>query len=143
MFSRALMPSTDRVDTSSGGVSRTNYIGQCDPLQLEPDETSGTVCWFRFPVCEHSEGIAAYFDVCLRGDRSGLTLSEVEAYRLLCHAIVQSLPDAAFKEAVESLSGMYEFYQPVPALPATQAMRSVKAKVTGSYAAPVFSVGEE
>jgi hypothetical protein len=86
----------------------------------------------------------AYFDVCIPGKAGELALSEVEAYRLLCHALVQQLPDAAYGEAIEALTGMYEFYQQVPTLPEPRRLSEpVKAKLTGSYTAPVYPVTEE
>lgn len=143
MSSRALTLFTDKPDFFSGGVSRMTSIERCDPLQFVADEPAGTDCWVRFPVCAHSDGMEAFFDVCIRGEFGTLALSEAETYRLLCHALVQGLPDAAFAEAVESLSGMYEFYRHESPRPAIQKSPSVEARVTGGYTAPVFSVGEE
>lgn len=85
----------------------------------------------------------AFFDVCLPGESGEFSFTETEVARLLCHALVQHLPDVAFGEALETLTGMYEFYREVPALPAPPLLRSVKAKITGSYTAPVFPIMEE
>jgi hypothetical protein len=86
----------------------------------------------------------AYFDVCIPENAGELGLSEVEAYRLLCHALVQQLPDAAYTEAVEALTGMYEFYQRVPFLPEPRPLAEpVRARFTGNYTAPVYPVTEE
>ena len=85
----------------------------------------------------------AFLDVCLPGQSAAFTLSETDMYRLLCHAIVQQLPDVAFQEAVESLTGMYSFYQNSPALLDSPPTPYVKAKITGSYVAPVYPVMED
>ena len=99
--------------------------------------------WFRIPVCSHADGMEAFLDVCVPSESGSFVLSKAEAYRLFCHALVQQLPDAAFDEAVEALSGMYEFYQDSPMLPAPLSPQSLKARITGSYTAPVYPITEE
>ena len=85
----------------------------------------------------------AYFDVRVAEKGGRLSLSEADLYRFYCHAVLQHLPDVAFGEAVEALNGMYEFYQDmVPVLPAPPP-QSVKARITGSYTAPVYPILEE
>src|SRR5437763_15994995 len=128
MSSQALIPFTGRLDTSSVGVSRMNFIGRCDPVPFnsgEGDEGTTSNCWLRFPVSVRPDGEQAFFDVCIPGESRIFSLSETNAYRLLCHALVQHLPDTAFGEAVEALSGMYEFYRTTPMLPAPSVHRSV------------------
>src|SRR5438128_10713080 len=127
MSSRALMSFTDKRDYSSAGVSGMNSIGRCDPVPFnfdDPDEWTASDCWIRVPVCDHTEGMLAFFDVCIPGERGIFSLSETDAYRLLCHALVHHLPDMAFGEAVEALTGMYEFYRNSPTLPAPPSPRS-------------------
>lgn len=85
----------------------------------------------------------AFFDVCVPSEGGESSLSEIETSRLICHAFVQHLPKAAFREAVEALAGMLEFYRDSPAILAESFPSSVKARLTGSYSAPVFSVSEE
>ncbi len=65
------------------------------------------------------------------------------ACRLLCHTLVQRLPDGAFSEAVEVLADMFEFYRGQAALPLQHISNPIKATVAGSYTAPVFPVLEE
>lgn len=63
---------------------------------------------------------------------------------MICHALVQQLPETAFGEAVESLAGIREFYRDSPALlKAVHAPMSIKAKVTGSFTAPILPVLED
>lgn len=80
----------------------------------------------------------------LFGTSGEFDLPEPVTVRLLCHALLQRLPDEALPEAVESLTGMYEFYArprlPLPELPARP---SVSARITGSYVAPVYPVTED
>ncbi len=123
-----------------------NSIGRCDPVQFnsdDVDEWTASDSWIRFPVCDSPDRMQAFFDVCIPGESGILSLSEMDAYRLLCHALVQHLPDMAFGEAVEALTGMYEFYRNSPTLPAPPSPRSVKARVTGSYTVPIYPILEE
>lgn len=146
MSSRALMAFTDRPDFSSAGVSRMNSIGRCDPVPYDSGEQEEWIpshCWFRFPVCEHADGMQAFFDMCVPGENGTFSLSQAETYRLLCHSLVQHLPETAFGEAVEALTGMYDFYRYSTAIPAPALPHSVKARVTANYTAPVFPVLEE
>lgn len=86
----------------------------------------------------------AYVDVCVPSESEVHLLSDTEAYRLFCHIIVQRLPACAFEEAVESLCQMFEFYRDSPrALPASSALPSVKAKITGRHTVPVYPITEE
>lgn len=57
--------------------------------------------------------------------------------------MLQYLPDEAFGEVVDSLNGMYEFYDSPSELPLIPELSVVKARVTGSYSAPVYPVTEE
>ncbi len=85
----------------------------------------------------------AFFDVCIPNESEGISLSPAATYRLLCHVLIQHLPEVAFAEAIESLKGMYEFYGDSPALLASPPPLSVKATVTGSYIAPVYPITAE
>jgi hypothetical protein len=123
-----------------------NSIGRCDPVPFDiddPDESIASDCWIRFPVCDGADGMQAFFDMFIPGESGILSLSETDTYRLLCHALVQHLPDIAFGEAFEALTGMYDFYRKSPMLPSPPSPLSTKARVTGSYAAPIFPVLEE
>src|SRR5437870_355782 len=105
MSSNTLMPFTGKPDYSSAGALPTNYIGQCDPIPFDSDDSGDWMeleRWFRFPVCEHSENMQAYFDVRVAEKGGVLTLSEADMYRLYCHAMLQHLPDSAFREAVDA-----------------------------------------
>jgi hypothetical protein len=121
-------------------------IERCDPIQFdsdESDELTESDYWVRFPVCTHSDGMEAFFDVCIPSESEGMSLSPAATYRLLCHVLVQHLPDVAFAEAIESLKGMHEFYRDPPALLAPPPSVSVKARVTGSFTAPVYPITAE
>lgn len=147
MSSHALIPFTGKPDSSFGGVSRTNYIGPCDPISFdafEPNEWTDAECWFRFPVSEYPAGTQAFFDVKVSEKDGVLSLSEADMCRLYCHAVLQQLPDRAFEEAVEVLNGMHEFYKNTPPLlPQPSPTKSLRAKITGHYTAPVYPIPEE
>lgn len=146
MSSRALTPFTARPEYSFVGASRTSSMGRCDPVPFESDDTDERItsdCWLRFPVYVRPNGERGFFDICVPSEGEVLTLSEADAYRLLCHTLIQRLPDIAFKEAVDALTGMCEFYRHTPSLPAPVSGRSTKARITGSYTAPVFPVTED
>lgn len=123
-----------------------NFIERCDPVPFDADNVDNwtvPVHWFRFPVCDQPDGMQAFFDVCIPIEDGAASLSEGETCRLLCHTLVQNLPDIAFAEAVEALARMYEFYGSSPALPAPHSPQSVKATITGNYTAPVYPVSED
>jgi hypothetical protein len=123
-----------------------SFIGRCDPIPFDiedPDEWDASDVWFRFPVCDHGEGMQAFLDMRIPGEGGVVSLAEADACRLLCHALVQQLPDEAFGEAVEALTGMYDFYRRAPTLPAPPCHPTMKARFSGSYTAPIFPVLEE
>ena len=139
MSSNVLMPFTTKPGSSFAGALPMSCIERCDPIQFdsdESDESTDSDYWVRFPVCTHSDGMEAFLDVCIPSEREGMSLSPAATYRLLCHVLIQHLPDVAFGEALEALKGMYEFYGNSPALLAPPLPLSVKATVTGSYTAP-------
>jgi hypothetical protein len=147
MSSHALKTFTDMPGSFSDGVSQTNSTWPCDPFLPDEDEldrSGESTCWVRFPVCEHSGGMQAFFDVCLPSDGKAFSLSEPEMYRLLCHVLVQRLPDKAFEEAIESLSELHQFHTasviPSQSLPAS---RGIPGQVGATYVRPVFPVTDE
>src|SRR4051794_15527259 len=104
MSSHALTPFTNRLDSSSVDVSLTGYGVQCDPStpefedqgeEAEPDR------WLKFPVRVGPDGEHAYFAMCVPCEGGSVVLSEAALYRMVCHALVQRLPDEAFEKAVE------------------------------------------
>jgi hypothetical protein len=133
-------------DTSFDGASQTSYTGRWHPDLFDSeqlDDCNPSDHWFRFPVCTHSDGMQAFLDVCVTGETEAISLTEAETYRLLCHVLVQHLPEPAYLEAVEALNGMCAFYRGLPGYPALPAPQSVKAKITGSFTAPVYPVSDE
>ncbi|MGH7173119.1 MAG: hypothetical protein ACRELF_00085 [Gemmataceae bacterium] len=80
----------------------------------------------------------------LVGTSGKVDLPEPILNRLLCHGLLQRLPDDALSEAMESLFGMYEFYRlpryvPPPPLP----RKSIPVRMGPGYVRPVFPVTEE
>jgi len=63
---------------------------------------------------------------------------ETVATRSLCQALLQQLPEEALTEAVESLLGMYEFYNVSLPTPPQSPGKSTPVQVTGSYTEPVY-----
>lgn len=64
--------------------------------------------------------------------------------RLLCHALLQRLPDEALSEAVQSLFDMNEFYHlPQSVAPLSLPQKSIPVRITGSYMEPVYPITEE
>lgn len=76
------------------------------------------------------------------GSTEDAEISEVDLNRLLCHALIQHLPDERLSEAFEDLSDMYTFSlttsKPLP-LPT----RTVKARVGKSVVRPVYPISDE
>jgi len=64
--------------------------------------------------------------------------------RILCHVLVDRLPEAAIFELLESLRSIFEFYQEPPHLPALPAHPTTfTAKFSGTYVRPTFEISEE
>lgn len=68
----------------------------------------------------------------------------VPLVRLLCHLLVDHIPDRGVPELCESLGGMYEFYaiapEHPPLLPRQQRITGVRGR---SYERPEFHIEEE
>lgn len=87
--------------------------------------------------------MSAYFDVCVH-DRNSFAFSEIDAYRLLCHALIQSLPDAAMAEATESLSDLQDYKPLLPYASAfPKAGPSISAEIGPTIIRPIFPVVDE
>ena len=148
MSSNALTPLTDRPDSFSGGASRIDFTGRCDLVRFRwphiDDDPDAKSYWFRFPLAHQPDCFSAFLDLYIHEPPEGVTLSETDADRLLCHLLLQRMPDEGLKEAIESLSGMCEFYRlPAGSPKPLPAPKSVRARITGSYVAPVFPATEE
>lgn len=65
-------------------------------------------------------------------------------YRVLCHFILDQLPDPALPEVCESLRDFHEYYSlPAVQQPALPATRQVVAHIGSRYERPGFSIDEE
>ena len=65
--------------------------------------------------------------------------------RMLCHMLINRMPERGLPELCESLGSMYEFYMApienqVPALPER---RQLKGKIRRAYERPEFSIADE
>lgn len=64
--------------------------------------------------------------------------------RILCHAIVDRLPEAALPELLESLRAIYEFHQDQMQLSDLQLpVARVSARLGRSYVRPTIEIQEE
>jgi hypothetical protein len=142
MSSHTLTTFTDKPDYSFGRALPVNSMMPCDPLLLDTEDPEADNWWMRFPVGAHSDGMEAFIDVCVPPG-SKIALTTAETYRLFCHILIQNLPATAFEEAVESLSGMYEYYLESPTSLPAPPVESMKARITGSYLATVYPIIEE
>jgi hypothetical protein len=80
----------------------------------------------------------------LFGTSGKVDLPEPILNRLLCHGLLQRLPDEALSEAMELLCGMYEFYRRPPSQPpALPAPMSIPVRMLPSVVRPVYPVTEE
>lgn len=71
-------------------------------------------------------------------------LSDSQLRRLLCHALLQRLPDEGLAEAMQSLADMNEFYRLprfVPPQPLPQ--KSIPVRIGETILAPVYPVTED
>jgi hypothetical protein len=113
-------------------------------LQFETRGVGGVGQHLFLPTVKRPDGSQLYVGFHLIGTSGNLDLSEIDLSRLFCHALIQGMPDEGLREAVESLSGMYEYYNtPVeppkpPAVP-----ERIPVRITGSYVRPVHPVPED
>lgn len=140
--------STDRPDSSSGGVSRIAFIARCDPETqgwVSAEDVPSRTLQFEFPVCDRPGAFSASFNLCLHSTEDSIALTEAELHRLRCYLLIHRLPDAGLKEAEEELSEMCEFYsRPVPPpKPLPPAPKSVPVKVGATVIRPVFPITDE
>lgn len=95
-------------------------------------------------LSQPGEALFAAYGLHLFGTSDTTELPEPILKRLLCHALLQRLPDEGLDEAAESLFHMNEFYRlpryaPPPALP----RKSLTVQMGAGYVRPVFPVTEE
>jgi len=68
----------------------------------------------------------------------------VALVRMICHILLDRLPDKALSELLESLRSIYEFYQEPQRLPpAPPASVSFPARFGGAYVRPTSAIAEE
>jgi hypothetical protein len=120
----------------------------CSHTPYLPFEISGTgdpgQHWFFPRLGQPGEVPFAVLGLHLFGTSDTTELPEPILKRLLCHALLQRLPDEGLDEAVESLLTMNEFYRlpsyvPPPPLP----RKSTPVRMGPGYVRPVFPVTEE
>jgi hypothetical protein len=64
--------------------------------------------------------------------------------RVLCHALVDRLPEASLPELLESLRAIYEFHQDQMRLSVHQLpVARISARIGRSYVRPTFEIEEE
>jgi hypothetical protein len=99
--------------------------------------------WFLPPLGQSGEAMFV-IGLHLFGTSGKLDLPGPILNRLLCHGLVQRLPEDALPEAVESLSEMYKFYrQPFLQQPVLPAPTSIPVRMGPAIVRPVFPVTEE
>lgn len=71
--------------------------------------------------------------------------SEDLQIRLLCHVLINRIPDKGLPELCESLGRMYEFYNTpnLNELPALPERRQIRGKIGRAYERPGFSIADE
>lgn len=64
--------------------------------------------------------------------------------RMLCHFMIDHLPDQALSELIESMADMHDFYEHrPPALQHLPERQYLPARVVDQYERPVFQVTED
>lgn len=105
---------------------------------IEPDHLQW---WHRYPGYEWSHSVM--FKQLDEGTNYQCVSPKI-IHRLLCHFLIDRIPDEGLPELVESVGGIYEFYQlpaPTPAL--LPQHRSVSGEISRSYERPPFQIEEE
>lgn len=128
----------------SGGSSVTDYIVQCNPPLLQPEQP-GTAQFSSFEWKRELQ--CGTFLHKFTTDRTRVDLEDVKplVIRTVCHVLLDEIPDKGLHEVWESLSNAREFYAQVPAAPAQ--LRSAehgRAAASGTrHTRPVFSLPVE
>lgn len=119
----------------------------CGPAPCFRFKTSGTgevgQHWI-FPILSQPGEALFALGLHLFGTSGAAELPEPILKRLLCHALLQRLPDEGLDEAAESLFHMNDFYRlpryvPPPPLP----QKSIPVQMGKAIVAPVYPVTEE
>lgn len=146
MSSTALTPSTGTRGVFSAGASAIDFMKPCVPapyLRFEPSAGELGQHWFLPLLGQPGEACFA-LGLHLFGASDTTELPDSILKRLLCHVLLQRLPDEGLDEAVESLFQMNEFYRlPRYVPPAPLPRKSIPVRMGKSIIAPVFPVTED
>lgn len=113
-------------------------------LRFEPDDQAVWGKHRLFPHLVQSGESLFVLGFHLFGTSGIAELPEPMVQRLLCHALIQRLPDEGLAEAMQSLTDTNEFYRlPRFVLPPLLPQKSIPVRITGSYVEPVYPVTED
>src|SRR4051794_28290763 len=129
---------TEKPDVSFVDASLTNSMRQWS-LSLSP--------WLHEPALTVTLRNATHGGRVLHSitywtaDEVNPAIQPAVVIRILCHALIDRLPEASFLELLETLRNIYEFYQEpqcAPTLPAAPV--SVEAQLSRTYIRPAIEI---
>ncbi len=113
----SLKDSTDliqRKESFSDGVSMKNFMTQWDPHPPEAETTTGNEKIWEFFWKSRESGLEdLYFGNTVIQETSEKKCSEQELFlnRILCHLVVNRIPDECLPDLIDSLKDVYQFHQ--------------------------------
>ena len=147
MPSRRWADSTESLATSLGGALQNDYTMRSgrsqpehDPEWETTDEPYSLVGWLQDIESGQLKHVVAFSPITTAGEYV-LPLNAIR--RVMCHLVLNRLPDRALPEVWESLNQMAEFYsyEPTRKLIAGEGQQ-LKAAIVGSRPRPVFTIDE-
>lgn len=147
MHSRSLISLTDFPPNSFAGASATGSITQWALIEsLNSVQSQGplTLRWYQ-DVTGAQFAHAVSFEP--RNSQTEPTNYEPLWLRVLCHVLVNRVPDDGLHEALESLSNIYEFHSTIAHRAASLASlpeaTGTRAKLGESFQRPAFLISDD
>jgi hypothetical protein len=114
-------------------------------FETQRGELRGRHFFLPTPPVTRMEGPKLIVGFHIVGTTGEPELSEGDVKRLLCHVLIQHLPEEGLSEAFESLSDMYTFYlMPAPPMKTlAEPAKTGRGRISEAVVRPVFPISEE
>lgn len=146
---RFLTYSTSKPGGSSAGVSATDFTTQCTRSQFNVfDQTYGIesspfLVWYHETpdaLFTHTVSLRPY----LEKTADEPDMPEFVLARIICHRLLDFIPDRALPELCESMKNIFEFYVPPTSRQSSlQSKTRMRARLGKGYVRPEFHIAEE
>lgn len=145
----SLITSIESPEGSSGGASPTDFMRRCNPDIFRAEFQSwGTGSQVNLGWQQDVTGARFLHAVSVpthqvTGRRVGF--SENLRFRILCHLLINHIPDKGLVELCESMARIFEFYiDPVESeIPALPERRGIRGRIGRAYERPEFCIADE